>query len=97
MNQRSSQRRPKTNSNTLSSFGNFEFLNGGYTENYVKAFNDKIKISELFERNRLTQKVSDGPRRRNYNSDRHEGRQNPTPSYLINANNYFNDPSAIPL
>ena len=54
MNLRQSQRRPKTNSNTLSSFGNFEFLNGGYTENYVRAFNDKIKISELFEKNRLT-------------------------------------------
>ena len=50
--QRVSNRRPKTNSHTLSSFGNFEFLSGGYTESYVKAFNDKIKISEFFERNR---------------------------------------------
>lgn len=83
MNQRPMHRRPKTNSNTLSSFGNFEFLSGGYTENYVKAFNDKIKISELFERNRLTQKVHDvPPRRRNYNSERHQARKpNHTPSF----------------
>ena len=55
-------RRPKTrdqNSNTLSSYGQFEFLNDGYSENYIKAFNDKIKISELFEQNRLTQKIVD--------------------------------------
>lgn len=56
----------------MSSFGNFEFLSGGYTESYVKAFNDKIKISEFFERNRQSQKDNgEESRKRNFiHSDR---------------------------
>ena len=78
-------KRPKTNSNTLSSFGCFEFLPGGYSESYVRAFQDKIKISELFEQNRLTQKIVDGRRRRNGNTDSIKSddlrKSNQTPSY----------------
>ena len=79
--------RPKTN-NTLSSFGAFEFLPGGYSESYVRAFNDKIKISELFEQNRLTQKIVDGRKRKNFasesiKSDGEFRKSNQTPSYMI--------------
>lgn len=85
-NARPQQRRPKTN-NTLSSFGCFEFLPGGYSESYVRAFNDKIKISELFEQNRLTQKIVDGRKRKNFASESIKSdefrKSNQTPSYMI--------------
>lgn len=88
-------KRPKTNSNTLSSFGCFEFLPGGYSESYVRAFQDKIKISELFEQNRLTQKIVDGRRRRNGNTDSIKSddlrKSNQTPSYRPQAVPMFTD------
>lgn len=62
----------------------------------MKAFNDKIKISELFERNRLTQKVNEGNRRRNYNSDRYQPRKpNQTPNYVLQANAYFGSEAGV--
>lgn len=96
MNARPQQRgRPKTN-HTLSSFGCFEFLPGGYSESYVRAFNDKIKISELFEQNRLTQKIVDGRKRKNFASDSIKSEEfrkgsNQTPNYMMKPNTYFFD------